>query len=293
MDSNFLKGPNYMKKLFLVVLLVGIAGIAGIVRSHSNPLRGISRLPHVINGQTTSGADVTEEIRKNYELSADAKVEVSGINGPVTVETADIKTADVLVVRTGATQEVLNRRKVTVEATATSLRIHGDKSDTSLIGRIFGSSPSERVTLRLPRAVSLVARGINGPVVVGEITGAVEAHGINGRVQIAQASGTAQFNGVNGNIVVGLRQLGSQGIELNGINGNIELKFDSAVNASLKAHGMNGTVSSDLPNVVVDKASRGNYTAQIGNGGSKISANGINGNIRLTRIGTDTTGKES
>ena len=282
-----------MKKLILVVLLVGIAGIAGIVRSHSNPIRGISRLPDVINGQKTSGSDVREEIRKNYELSAGAKVEVSGINGPVTVETADIRTADVLVVRTGATQEVLNRRQVTIEANATSLRIHGDKNDSSLIGRIFGASPSERVTLRLPREISLVARGINGPVVVGEIAGAVEAHGINGRVQIAQASGTAQFNGVNGNIVVGLKQLDAQGIEFNGINGNIELKFGSAVNASLKAHGMNGMVSSDLPHVVVDKASRGNYTAQIGNGGSTISANGINGNIRLTRIGDDSSDKET
>lgn len=282
-----------MKKLFLVVLIVGIAGIAGIVRSHSNPLRGISRLPDVINGKKSSGADVSEEIRKNYELFAGAKVEVSGINGPVTVETADIKTADVLVVRTAATQEVLNRRKVTIEATATSLKIRGEKTDSSLIDRIFGSSPSERVTLRLPREISLVARGINGTVVVGDINGAVEAHGINGKVQIAQASGTAQFNGVNGNIVVGLKQLDAQGIELNGINGNIELKLGSAVNASLKAHGMNGTVSSELPNVVVDRASRGNYTAQIGNGGSKISANGINGNIRLTRIGTDTGDKET
>ena len=283
-----------MKKLFLVVLLVGIAGIAGIVRSRSNPLQSISRLPHVISGQKSSAGDVREEIRKNFELATGAKVEVSGINGPVKVETADIRTADVFVERIGDSQDVLNRRKVTIEATANSLKIHGDKSDSSLMGRIFGSSPTERVTLRVPKEISFVARGINGPVVVGNITGNVEAHGINGKVDVALASGSAHFNGINGNIVVGLKQLDAQGIELNGINGNIELRFDSSVNAALKAHGMNGNVTSDLPNVVVDKVTRGNYTAQIGNGGNPISASGVNGNIRLTRMASgDTSDKES
>ncbi|HYU97902.1 MAG TPA: hypothetical protein VE977_03695, partial [Pyrinomonadaceae bacterium] len=56
------------------------------------------------------------------------------------------------------------------------------------------------------------------------------------------------------------------------------------VNATLEAHGMNGRVTSELPNVVVDKSSHGSYSAQIGNGGGSISASGINGNIRLTRM---------
>ena len=47
---------------------------------------------------------------------------------------------------------------------------------------------------------------------------------------------------------------------------------------------MNGQVTSDFPNVVVDKGGHGSYSAQIGNGGSSISASGINGNIRLSRL---------
>jgi hypothetical protein len=50
---------------------------------------------------------------------------------------------------------------------------------------------------------------------------------------------------------------------------------------------MNGVVTSDLPNVVVDKTSRGNYTARIGSGGASISASGINGNIRLKGLGKE------
>jgi hypothetical protein len=270
-----------MKKIILVVVLVGIAGIAGIVRSNSNPLR---RFSQVVHSQKPAAGEVREEIRKSYELSAGANVEVSGINGPVSIETADVKTADVFIERLGSTQEVLNRRKITIEATATSLTLRGEKSDGNFLSNLFGSSPTERVTLRLPRQISLVSKGVNGSVVVGEIAGSVEIHGINGRVEIAQAAGTAEFKGINGNISVGLKQLDTRGIDLSGINGNIELKLDASVNADLEAHGMNGNVTSDMPNVVVDKSRHGRYTAQIGSGGNSISASGINGNIRLTRM---------
>lgn len=282
-----------MKRIALVVVLVGIAGIAGIVRSSSNPLGSLNSLPGALHGDKNSGPDVREEIRKSYELAADARVEVSGINGAVKIETADVKTADVLIERTGSTQEVLSRRKVTIEATATSLRIHGEKADGSFLGRLFGSSPSERVTLRLPRQISLIAKGVNGSVVVGEIAGPVEVHGVNGKVDIAQSTGSGEFKGINGNVSAGFKQLNAQGIDLSGINGNIELKLDENLNADLEAHGMNGNVTSNVPGVVVDKSKHGRYTVQIGRGGNSISARGINGNIRLTRLTSTATGVEA
>lgn len=280
-----------MKKIILVILLVGIAGIAGVVRSHSKGSGSV--WPLVINGDKQSASDVRDEIRKSSELAPGARVEVSGINGWVKIETSDSKTADVYIERTGESQEALNRRKITIDSTPTGLTIRGEKSDGSFFSRIFGSSPTEHVTLRLPRQISLVAKGVNGSVTVGEIDGSLEVHGINGKVDIAQASGSAEFNGINGNISVGLKQL-DKGVAIHGINGNIELRFGDGVNADLKAHGMNGNVTSDLPNVVVDKANHGSYSAQIGKGGNSISASGINGNIRLTRMMTaSTTGEGS
>jgi putative adhesin len=270
-----------MKRIILIVLLVGIAGIAGIVRSHSKG--NGSAWPLVSHREKQSAGDVREEIRKSYELSPGARVEVSGINGWVKIETSDSKTADVYIERTGRSQEVLNRRKIIIESTSAGLTIRGEKGDSGFFSRIFGKGPTEHVTLRLPRQISLVAQGVNGSVNVGEIDGPVEVHGINGKVDIAQASGSAEFNGINGNISVGLKQL-DKGIDIHGINGNIELRLSEGVNADLEAHGMNGNVTSDLPNVVVDKGNYGSYSAQIGKGGNSISASGINGNIRLTRM---------
>ena len=101
--------------------------------------------------------------------------------------------------------------------------------------------------------------------------------------RLASAMGRASFKGINGNMVVGLKKLDQDGVTLSGINGNIELQFGSDVNADFDARGMNGRVISDLPNVSIDKSKRGNYWARIGNGGTGITAKGINGNIRFTR----------
>jgi len=268
-----------MKRILILIALVALAAIAGVVaRSASRPdLSGL--VSH------SNASDVREEIRQTYELSPGARVELVGLNGPVKIETSDTKTAEVHIERTASTQEAMDRRKVTIEADANSLRIRGEK-EGGFMSKLFGGSASERVTLKLPRQISLLGKGVNGSFVSGDIDGAVEIAGINGKVQIANAVGRATFKGVNGSIVVGLKRIDLDGVTLSGINGNIELQLASDVNADFDARGMNGQVVSDLPNVSIDKHKRGNYSARIGSGGSGITAKGINGNIRLTRAGT-------
>ena len=137
--------------------------------------------------------------------------------------------------------------------------------------------------MKLPRQISLYAKGVNGSFVTSEIDGPVEVAGINGRVQIGSAVGRATFKGINGSMVVGLKKLDADGVSLSGINGNIELQLASDVNADFDARGMNGQVISDLPNVEIEKSKRRTYSARIGTGGAGITAKGINGNIRFTR----------
>lgn len=267
-----------MKRLIILLVLVALAGIAGVVaRSASSSRREVKELV------SQNVSDTRQTIRETYTLAPNATVEVAGINGFVKIETSDSKSAEVLIERNASNQEDLERRQIRIEATADSLRIRGEKRKDGFWSRIFGSEASENVTLKLPRQVSLLTKGVNGPVTVGEIEGSVEVAGVNGPVKIASAAGAATFKGVNGNIFVSLHRLGQDGITLSGVNGNIELQLPADANADLEARGMNGNVISDLPNVTVDKSKHGNYSARIGNGGNAINAKGINGNIRLTR----------
>ncbi len=273
-----------MKRIVILVVLVILAGIAGVVA------RSASRVAEIRELVThESAGDVRDEIHQSHELSPGARVELIGLNGAVKIETSNTNKAEVKIERIASSQEALERRKVTIEADGNSLRIKGEKSDNGLFSKFFGSSASERVTLKLPRQISLFAKGVNGAVTSEEIEGPVEIAGINGRVQLAGATGRAHFKGINGSVVVGLKKLDQDGVTLSGINGNIELQLGADVNADFDARGMNGRVTSDLPNVAIDKDDkRGSYSARIGSGGSGITAKGINGNIRFTR-GTQTS----
>ncbi len=277
-----------MKRVLLVLALVIIAAIAGIVRSHTRV--GRAGLTFNLSSAGQANGQLRDEVRKSFELSPGAEVRVSGINGAVTVETADTRTAEVYVVRIGKEAGALDRRKIVIEGSASSLTVRGEKGDVGFFDRLFGSNPSEQVTLKLPRQVSLTVRGVNGSVLVGDLDGAVEVSGINGKVEIGQATGSARFSGINGNISVSLRTLDDGGVHVSGINGNIELRLANGVNADLEAHGMNGTVRSDVPEISIEKSEHGNkYFAHIGAGGNPIKVSGINGNVRLTRPATAST----
>jgi hypothetical protein len=278
-----------MKRILILVPILLIACIAGIVRSHTKAGdfdKLVSR---------NAAEDTRDEIRQSYELAPGASVELVNINGGIKIETSDTRTAEVLIERKAVSQEALSRRKINIEADANSLRIQGQKGDVGFFERFFGSNPSEQITLKLPRQIALHTKGVNGSVIVSDIDGPVEVRGINGKVQIDSFNGAGEFRGINGNISVGLKQVGSQGLELGGINGNIELQLVNQLNADIDIHGINGAVISNLSEVTLDRTKHGKYTGRIGNGGSPINAKGINGNIRFTRsaLAETTTEKEA
>jgi hypothetical protein len=227
-----------------------------------------------------------EEIRRSYTLKPGADIIVSGINGPVDIETGETDHAEVLIVRSAKKREDLQFRKVSVEHDPIELRIRVEEDRRSLFSA-FGSIPEgrQRVMLKLPRKVAVEANGVNGAVTVGEIEGGVEVRGVNGQVNIAQATGGANFRGVNGKIDATIAKLSDNGIDLSGVNGNTTLRFIGEVNANVQARGHNGKVESDLPNLEERKGEKryGRYEARIGTGGAEIAIRGVNGNVYLTK----------
>ena len=279
-----------MKRILIVILLVVLAGVAGVVvRSSSSESGTLAELRQLTSHSAQGNA--TDVSKQSYPLTAGARIEVGGINGPVTIETSpDLKSAEVQIERIASSQEALNRRQIKIESDGSGLRIHGETVEHNLFAKLFGSKASEKVNLKVPSQVVMFVKGVNGAVVVGAIDGAVEVAGVNGKVSIANAAGTATFKGINGNVYAAIKNIEQDGITLKGINGNIELQLPADVNADFDASGMNGRVIADIPNVSIDKDRKhGNYWARIGSGGRGITAKGINGNIRLTQATSPAT----
>jgi hypothetical protein len=271
-----------MRRVFIVVVLIIAAAVLGLWRTHGGVRQGLRSAVGMPND--SSQGDARDEIRRSFQMQPGDRVEVQGINGPVTIETSDIKTAEVYVLRTATSSDSLSRREVVVEQTGTGLSVRGREArHAGLWEHMFGRNPKEEVRIKAPRDIALSVRGVNGPVNTGDIDGSIEAKGINGRVQFGSTNDFADLAGINGNVSVGLKKLGERGARFNGINGNIELRLGTDINADLSAKGMNGNVRSEITAVTVDKEQYGHYSARIGNGGASISFSGINGNVRLTR----------
>ena len=276
-----------MKRVAIVTVLVIGAAVLGLWRTQG----GVRNSLHRVMGSSRDSQGVArDEIRKNFELTPGARVEIQGINGKVEVQTSDTNTAEVYVLRTAKNSNGLSRREVIIEQTETGLLIKGQQArHPGFWEHLFGSNPKEDVTIKAPRKIALALKGINGRVTTGDIDGAVEVKGINGRVDLGEASESAEISGVNGTISVALKNLGERGARVSGVNGAVELRLSSELNADLTAKGMNGSVRSEIPDVSVDKEAYGSrYTAHIGKGGAPIAISGINGNVRLTR-GNQTT----
>ena len=226
-----------------------------------------------------------DEIRQTHELASGARVEVSGINGKVEIETNFGDTAEIHVVRSARNRDDLNYRKVIIEYTPNKLVIRGE--DERERGR-RRNSPNVRqeVMLSLPRNIDLSTSGVNGHVKVGEVDGPVRVSGVNGKVTVDQAVGYSHLSGINGHVTVTIARLGERGIHVSGINGGVELRFADELNADLDVTGINGSVRADVPNVVVQgKLNPHNFHARIGGGGSRISVSGVNGGVQLVRSG--------
>ncbi len=261
-----------MRRVLIVVVLIVAAAVLGLWRSHGGVRQGLSRA--VGMPDETAQGEVRDEIRKSFQLQPGDRIDVQGINGAVTIETSDTKTAEVYVLRTARSSDGLTRREITIEETPTGLQVRSRQArHVGIWEHLFGSKPNEQVTIKAPRQIALSIRGVNGHVTTGDIDGSLEAKGINGRVELGQANDFAEIGGINGNITLGLKQLSERGARLN---------------------GMNGSVRSDIPEVTVEKDQYApRYSARIGNGGAPIAISGINGNVRLTRAEGSTANSDS
>lgn len=278
-------------KVFVALLLVAGAWVAGRVyingRAGAGQPEAASRAAAGEGAAGTvaeEGGAAVQRINESYRLAPGARVEVSGINGPVEVATAEGDTAEVQIEARADDAKVLERGRVKVEHASDRLVVRGPQNGGGgFLSWITGRDGRARhnVRLLLPRRVTLSASGVNGRVRVGEIEGGVDVSGVNGSVEVASAAGGAEVSGVNGGVSFALASLGSEGVQVSGVNGHVELRLAQAVNADVDVTGLNGRVSNELRNATVGEQSRARFSARVGAGGPRIQMSGINGGVKL------------
>jgi hypothetical protein len=236
-----------------------------------------------INGDDIWAGDETterEELRQTFQLSPGARLELSNIDGPVTIDTTDGASAEVVV---KSFSYAANPRKLVVEQTSSSLTLRGperkERGD-------FDSSDGTRHSVRLtvPRRTNLVMTNVRDSVRVGELDGTVKLERVAGRVGIAQAAGGAEISDVAGSVTMSLTRLSGRGVSVSKVAGKVSLRFLEDVNAELQTGGVKGKVYVELPNVAVQgEMTKSDFRAKVGAGGATITVSDVTGSVRLAR----------
>jgi hypothetical protein len=220
-----------------------------------------------------------DEFRQSYTLQPGAQIKIADINGVADIETTTGTTAEVHVVRSARTKEDLDRRKIDVVHTPSSLEVRSapDRGNWN-----WNREVRQRIRLRIPRDVSLSIVDISGRVRAGAVDGALDVADISGMVTIDGAGGHCTVTDVSGKVDVSVFRLGEGGLTVRDVSGMVAIGLAGDVGAELSVSDVSGRVNADLPNMNVHtKRDRNEYDATIGGGGPRIVVADVSGMVKL------------
>lgn len=269
--------------------------IAGAVFISGNEMPAVSTYQNnystiEISSAKNGTADETERFEQTYPFDKNGKIEVSNLNGSITIEAWDNPQIYLETVKIADTKERLSYVDIEIEAGQSNFAVKTDykswkNRSQNDRNRDYGKL-EVNFRLKVPRTAILDAiESVNGSVTVSNMTNYTEISAVNGTVKAENLRGTAKLSTVNGSVNVDFDQLNNDSIiSLGTVNGSVRLAIPSNANATLKADTVNGSINNDFGLSV----RKGKYVGRdlygrIGTGEVKIKLNSVNGGLYITR----------
>src|ERR1017187_4698622 len=175
----------------------------------------------------------TEEFHKVYPLTAQGRIEIENLNGPVHITGWDRDEVKVDAVKSAWTKERLDEARIEIRAEQNDLSIRTEYPGHDHTFN-FGSDDehhnpaSVEYTITVPRQARLdEIKLVNGRLDVQEVAGEVHASCVNGRIQARNLQGAVQLETVNGELDASVDQLPSSTVKLSSVNGRLRVTLPS------------------------------------------------------------------
>ena len=222
-----------------------------------------------------------EESRQTYTLQSGATVRLLDISGSAEViTTASGNDAEVHIVRSARKRADLEHHKISVNHTPNSLEVRSSNEGWKGWGN---HEVRQRITLKVPRSVSLEIRDISGKVVAGVVDGSLTVADVSGKVIVQGADGDCSVTDVSGKVSVNLLHLGSSGLRIADVSGVVDLGLPNGVNADISVRDVSGRVSTDVDGLSIRSKGDGDeFDGALGSGGPAISITDVSGRVRLS-----------
>lgn len=227
----------------------------------------------------------TEEFHQTYTITSNGRVELDNINGDVHISSWDRNEVKVDAVKYADNKDRLDEAKIEVDVgkDLVSIRTKYPNHDHTFNWGSHNNPASVEYTLTVPRTVRLdEIKLINGALDIAGVSGEVAASCINGRLEAHDLSGRAHLSTINGRLEANFTQLGGHTLELSSVNGSVNLTIPSDSMAEIDASTISGGIENDFGLHVNHHQFVGHdLRGELGNGGTRIKLEDVNGRISL------------
>ncbi len=239
----------------------------------------------------------TKEFKNEYESDENTILQVSNINGPITITpwSGDTVVVDATI-RSSIGESELNN--IQIEVTENNNLI-------DIVTKYLGSGSvqvSTDMNINAPTYVTIdsvttsngevkisgikgniTAHSSNGAIIIKNVNGYVDASSSNGRVEIKDTTGIVNVHSSNGDIYTEVFNF-KENITISTSNGKISVYINPALNANIDMTTSNGRVSTSGLSLDLTITEERHKEGKLGNGGNNIIITTSNGDINLYKL---------
>jgi hypothetical protein len=246
-----------------------------------------------------SEGKASDEWKRSYTLAAGGTLEIVNTFGRIDAIAGDGPAVEVVAmreVRSGSPEQAkAGLAKIEMIEAVAPDRVRIETPSRELRGAdpaLEGLRLLVNYRVSIPAGLNVSLKSDNGHVHVENLKGTLTISSTNGGVTARGLSGPVDVQTVNGGVTVDMASLGGD-VNVGGVNGGIRIAVASTVDANLELHAVNGGVSVDeaLP-LTASQRERQHIVGRINKGGRKISAQIVNGGVRIAASSPDSSAEQ-
>jgi DUF4097 and DUF4098 domain-containing protein YvlB len=249
----------------------------------------------LIFAHAAPAATLKETIDRTFDVRPGASVELTNVNGRITIKAWDQPRVKVVAVKEveaarDELQKVMKELQVDIQQRDGGLVIH-TRNPKEHSGGIFdwllGNDIEANVTydITVPRSMNLVVDNTNGGIHLSDVAGRHDLETTNGKIEVTRCAGSVDAATTNGSIEAELMQVAKgQPMRFETTNGRTEVSVPSNFAADVDAATTNGSIKTDLP-VTARSIGDNSLRGTINGGGTLLRMRTTNGGIAIRTLG--------
>ena len=245
--------------------------------------------------QLASAATLKQTVDKTFDVRPGATVQLTNVNGRVTVKAWDQPRVKVVAVKEVETdrdqlQKAMSELRVEFAQRDGGLVIttrYPNEGSHSVFDWILGNDIDAQVTydVTVPRNMNVDVENTNGGIYLSDVTGKHDLDTTNGKISVTRCAGSLDASTTNGGIDAELTRVSKgQPMRFETTNGRIEVALPADFAADIDASTTNGSIKTDLP-IATRSIDDNSLRGTINGGGTSIRLRTTNGGIALRTAG--------